>query len=775
MKKKFDDYYNNGLVELARVGNLVSMNNNMTPTQHELMKKSISDKYDSTKEKIDSLVMELREKVVHVNPLELLNYLSSMNYMIMMNKMSESEFTGDENMQMRCVEYIQSILVSAPNYYDGSETNEEEYVKILNLSNEIYNSIWSFYLQWSFKYENEFSNEEMEYIMQSQLASFVRGTQYQEFRIPMIQKLLEPHEETISEVYGISLEEIIAGLTVMEKNLSSGRLDAFNLLAEHMDGIKDFSGEISDEYLEQGRNIVFDAVGVGLFEINVNTGWPDLLINDLSYELGENKDFLLLGEYAGWPIINLPTERKPFIRIGEKSYCFDYYVLFDYFYRSFQRSLTLHVEDKDKWGKIQGHACENIVGTIFGELLPGCQVHLSNHYPIGKKDNAENDILIEYKDVLIIAEVKAGAYTYTPAMTDLLSHIKSIKTLVEKAENQCLRVKNYIEKGGTVKFYKSDDLAEETFCIDSNSYSQIYMLDVTVADFNIFAAQMEKIKIANAKQDIIIISLNDLWVYKEYFDSSFEFIHFLKQRTLATRSAAVSVNDELDHLGLYIEHNMYYKQAEELANGMQVFFDGYREELDKYFSIQHMGKHCQKPKQKFTKSIEQLSNICKQKDGKDVVRFTNLLLDMSGEFREIFDSGVWNLARRELELGRMLPAIGFGEISYMFTILQDGIEIIDRDKQREYVLANLAVNGKEECCRMELIMKDNNIVDVNFEFLSQEDISESKREQLINLGNKLVSQRIEQFRLQQNKKKIYPNDTCPCGSGRKYKRCCGRK
>ena len=24
-------------------------------------------------------------------------------------------------------------------------------------------------------------------------------------------------------------------------------------------------------------------------------------------------------------------------------------------------------------------------------------------------------------------------------------------------------------------------------------------------------------------------------------------------------------------------------------------------------------------------------------------------------------------------------------------------------------------------------------------------------------------------------KKIYPNDPCPCGSGRKYKHCCGRK
>ncbi|MBQ7666782.1 MAG: SEC-C domain-containing protein, partial [Kiritimatiellae bacterium] len=25
-----------------------------------------------------------------------------------------------------------------------------------------------------------------------------------------------------------------------------------------------------------------------------------------------------------------------------------------------------------------------------------------------------------------------------------------------------------------------------------------------------------------------------------------------------------------------------------------------------------------------------------------------------------------------------------------------------------------------------------------------------------------------------NEKKIYPNDPCPCGSGKKYKKCCGQ-
>ena len=28
---------------------------------------------------------------------------------------------------------------------------------------------------------------------------------------------------------------------------------------------------------------------------------------------------------------------------------------------------------------------------------------------------------------------------------------------------------------------------------------------------------------------------------------------------------------------------------------------------------------------------------------------------------------------------------------------------------------------------------------------------------------------------QRKEMKVYPNDPCPCGSGKKYKQCCGRK
>lgn len=117
----------------------------------------------------------------------------------------------------------------------------------------------------------------------------------------------------------------------------------------------------------------------------------------------------------------------------------------------------------------------------------------------------------------------------------------------------------------------------------------------------------------------------------------------------------MSISDELDHLGLYIEKNMYSLDVAKLEN-CHVFYGGYREDLDKYFSPIHLGKSIEKPQQFISEEIRKILNACTEKSGKDIVRFTNFLLDMSDEAREIFSDSIRSLSNRELELGRMIPA-----------------------------------------------------------------------------------------------------------------------
>lgn len=787
MKKiKPDEYFSNGLIEVARFGNTVATHNNMTEEQYKQRILWLADHYTEEKEKIDAIIENIKEKLTKVDPLTLFNFLTSMNSMMLMSSelTTESEIPADTCFQLRSVEYVQSLLVSMEhdkaNEID-KDKQEVVYHEIANLCLELYSKLPLFYMYWAAQQQKmgKLSQEDEEYIGLAQMMSQVRGKQYQAFRIPILKELLLPHEALLQELYGLPVSDIISGLSVMEKNLSSGRCDAMKAIREQMGKLAlSEDSEPDEDYLKESQEVVLKAIGTPLFEVKENTKWTDELISDLCLGIDSDKTFLSYEEYPGWPIWNLPIQYKPFIEIEGTIYCFDYYNLFDNFYVALQRAIRSHGKDyADRWNAAQGHSSEKTVGSVFEGLLPGCKVHYSNHYPLKKNDSAENDILIEYKDVLLIVEVKAGTFVYTPAMMDFEAHKKAFKSLVEKAENQCIRVKQFLTGGNDCKklFYTDDKLKTEAFTIDTEKYNQIYMFDVTVSDFNEFASHMEKVKIANTHEDIIVISLNDLWVYKYYFDNPLQFIHFIKQRTIATETVEIATYDEMDHLGMYIFHNMYSLQAKDIGQGKHVNFVGYREELDKYLSGIHVGVNYEKPKQtippRMTKILE---NVITNED--EVTRFTNFLLDFSTEGRENFDKSISYLARRERKLGSMFPAMSFGDCSYALFVEIPDIILYPNEKREKYILANLAQNERKECWSITIVMDEqDNILEVQYSLYAQKDIPESKRAELKAFGKEIVERRTEQFLLQNNKKKIYPNDLCICGSGKKYKRCCGKK
>jgi uncharacterized protein YchJ len=167
--------------------------------------------------------------------------------------------------------------------------------------------------------------------------------------------------------------------------------------------------------------------------------------------------------------------------------------------------------------------------------------------------------------------------------------------------------------------------------------------------------------------------------------------------------------------------------------------------------------------------------ICIDKNDK-VAKFTNFLLDLSTESRMAFAELITNIARREKELGRMLPAVVFGDANYALFIEVPNIILFPKEKREEYILANLVQNGREECWSINIVLDENDdISDVEYGLFGQNDISEEKRVELQAYGKEIVERRTEQILAQKSKKKIYPNEPCICGSGKKYKRCCGRK
>ena len=160
----------------------------------------------------------------------------------------------------------------------------------------------------------------------------------------------------------------------------------------------------------------------------------------------------------------------------------------------------------------------------------------------------------------------------------------------------------------------------------------------------------------------------------------------------------------------------------------------------------------------------------------NVTQFSNYLLDLSTESRNAFNKSISDLARRERELGRMLPAISFMDCSYALFVEVPDITLYPKEKRDDDILANLAQNERKECWSITIVLdEEDNIIDIQYHLFNQSDIIDSLRDELKAFGKEIVERRTEQFLIQNGKKKIYPNDLCICGSGNKYKRCCGRK
>jgi len=63
---------------------------------------------------------------------------------------------------------------------------------------------------------------------------------------------------------------------------------------------------------------------------------------------------------------------------------------------------------------------------------------------------------------------------------------------------------------------------------------------------------------------------------------------------------------------------------------------------------------------------------------------------------------------------------------------------------------------------------------LKFKFYTRKDIPNERLDELREVGQKMLDLRIKNYKRQNAVKKVGRNESCPCGSGKKYKRCHGK-
>lgn len=807
MRKEESESFRIGPIEVTRVGKVISMKNVGTDSDNSDLIKGLTKEYQNNRKRMDDLVKEIRELVSQCNPIEILKYAYE-NFIDSTGGIpSEVQLTSEQVFIGRELEYIQSVLVSSENNYSSLVSEEESrdtFIKISEKINELYmlSQYYFIYRIAELKSNDslELVSEQEQFLIEAQQTMFVRGDRYTVYEIPHISELLKPHNDEFVKLYGITADDFTNGLSNIMKSLLSYNpiMDKafgaeFDFISYVMNAYEEYlkfeeeeveKGNVKSmkEMVEEFRNrnpVRFDLSNVDAytrFDLQKVTNWPIKLLRDLSFGLNENKDFYN-SEYAGYPLIELPVFQKPFININDKFYCFDYYNLFDNIYRVVQKTIKkVDPAYGDTWQSRQMEVTEDMAKSLFEKLLPGCKIYTSNYYPKNKslKQLNENDLLVIYDDNLIIVEVKAGSYTYRAPILDIESHIKSLKTLVEVATNQAERTLDYLKSSDTVKLYNKDK--SEKCEISYGDYSDVTLKSLTLDNFNEFASKIEKLKFLNVNKNAMAISIDDFRVYSEYFDSPIEFLHYLKQRKLSSQDKSLYLNDELDHLGLYIEHNWYHEIFDKDMNRIIKPY-GYREKLDIYFSsLINNGLETEKPKQYIPAEIKKIINFLDKSNLKNRVKLGMFLLDFSSEGRSNLNDGILSALKRQSEIKRMVQLVLSGETPICIFCHQHGIESMSDIEIKDYTFATMLQMGDQYRIELNLYYdKFNEIENIKFEFYSYKDIPSERISKLKEMASELSELRIIRYKKDNGTNKIGRNEICPCGSGKKYKKCHGKR
>lgn len=777
-----DDYYNNGVFEVARFGKNTIVKNQRTIEQQNAIMEHLKNDYPIKYDSISNKICSLKEKVSNCDPCGLLQYLSKMALMSQMNVFSEIQNSKESIAIIHAQEYIQTILVTTENLYEKSNDNDEEqenlYGQVLADFEKIYDELLFFLPYWAahIKDGNDFDDDYLDNIVEAQYMYGVRGNRYQFFELEPLKALLPVHNDVLLELFGVSAEQVITGLEKLRYSLSQGYADEIMNFVHSMDVIfqEMESKKTFESNLEKAQESFQKLFGSDLNDVKLITNWDDRFIDILSSEINEISSFWNDKEFSGWPFIDLPVVRKPFIKINGTSYAFLYYTLFDNIYRNIQKAIMQHkAQYLETWKERQTNASEQMVANLFEKILPGADVHLGNYYPVNNslKQMNENDIIITYNGFLFIIEVKAGSFPTTPPIIDFNAHATAYKKLAGEADSQCSRTLQYISSHPNAQFYNREKTP--TFQLPTlESFNDVFTFSVTVDNFNEFAAKAEKLNILKLKEKTIVISIDDLLVYANYFDSPITFLHFLKQRKSAIDVKQYHMSDELDHLGLYIDRNCYALNPSQYGDVKTVFMNGFRQELDMYFSMLYCNPSMAvKPVQDIPKELLDIIRFIEKRITPEGIAFANFLLDLCTETKKDLASQIQYALKRQRELMYTTPMVAFGDMKYCCFVSIPGIDNCTNQQCFDYTFA-AASRNKDVPVMCILLEYDNRntLVSAQGKLCCFSDVPSGDIERIVNLGCEKAKHWVLAHK--KSKGKIGRNEYCPCGSGKKYKHCC---
>ncbi|WP_243372633.1 SEC-C metal-binding domain-containing protein [Geotalea sp. SG265] len=801
---KPDEVFQYGPLEMVRFGELIVGRSSLNEKQFEAMQDKFAAKFPEVCLEIDKKIDEITAIVKTIPLPEYFHRACWEKAGSHLNKKAEVDIDHDAVVSQRMIDYIQSVAVSTlPAVEKDKELDEGKWNTLKSLVHDLFMQLNTEFMLCQTAVNRktvDFDENIDEFYAKAQMMwCNVRGKRYLYHDIPFYRDVLSPHEDILRASYGIVVEGVLEALKAIQTSLTFGIPDVteelfdfqqqtYVKLQERLNGKlppKDEMAELMLEVIkengwEQWRDDIFGRFSrLDLFDLGKITTLPQPLLEDLSYEPGQETSFFADGQYKGWPLRIWPVFKRPFIKLDGHYYCFDIYSLFDNLYRIVQRAVIARYPDySPMWNQKQQMLSESIPLQLFAKLLPGAQFHHPVYYrwetaPGGKKQWCEADALIIFEGHLFVIEVKAGAFTYTPPTTDFPAYLESIKNLVYKPAEQGKRFLEYFRSADEVSLFDCDH--KEIGRLSHNDFENVTVCAITLDPFTEIAGQIQhlkKIGIDVGTHPVWSVSIDDLRVYSEIFDNPLVFLHFVEQRMRAFASALIETDDELDHLGLYIKHNVYSQYVEDFKSMDKITWYGYRSKIDGYFANKLLDSDTKcLIRQELPPRLEELVYYLAKQYVPGCQKVASMILNSGQDLRDSIALNIDETLALQSKSKKAKALSSYGSANITMFCWQQGVIERNQTSAREHTMATMLVTNDPERLLLELSFDTaGNLSGVDFEVFKLQDISLKDQERLKADAEKLKVKRIENFKKISGK--IGRNQPCPCGSGLKYKKCC---
>ena len=797
-----DEHFSAGPFEFARFGRVMVSRSHASLEEWQQARAKMALNLPKITSEIDTLVKRIADRVAGLPPEQLLHrgWWEHASLAIGLGGKEVSDL--DQLTARRMIDYIQSIIASVnPILPCRTDLSEEEWASLRK-------DVETLFAKLRFEYQLSLTahrlaldpNLDMEMDDFRHRAEIewmnIRGKRYHVHERQALEDIISPHSGVLLRLFGFDSQTLVAALDRLLLKLTAGLGDAILGLRELREGVLNTSSqpatELSDAEYEELRNAVFEdrelsarldelcgeLFGLDLFDVEKVTGLPTAFVNELAWSRGEDQEFFAPGDYRGWPLRVWSTMKRPFIRLGGRVLAFDVSILFDNFYRVLQRAIfRLEPGYKETWNVRQKALSEALPFRYLKRLLPEARVLRSVFYRTKAKSSVvewhECDGVLIYDDHLLIIEVKAGAFTYTSPATDLPAHIASLQNLARNPALQGKRFLKYLKSAATVPIYDSGH--KQIDRLSRSDFRHVTVCAVTLDQFTELAARgrhLRNVGVDIGEGAVWVLSIDDLRVFADLFDNPLVFLHFIEQRMRAAQTELVDVDDELDHLGLYFRENNYRMYAADLVQSdpmSEVVFHSYSASIDEYYDAVFCGEEATLPRQELPARLSKIVQFLGDSSLHGRAKIVSFLLDSRGDHRENIANAIEQQLRDNTALGRARPISSYGD--HAFTLFTWSPPVPrDAAFARDHTMAALAAANETSRMLLEIEFSDpDTITAVHWRHLSLISLSDAE---VARIQARAVDLRRQRITAAHKRGKIRRNDPCPCGSGKKYKRCC---